>query len=113
MHRSSEGALMIATPTPVPTERRILLDGISWGLYQRLLAEVGQRHIRLTYDQGRLEIMSPLPIHEQVKTIPARLIEAYGEEMHIVVEGFGSTTFAREDLLKGLEPDECNHVQNA
>ena len=100
----------IATPSPAP---RVVLDGISWGLYQQLLSEIGEGHLRLTYDDGRLEIMSPLPVHEPVKKILARLIEAYGEEMDVVVEGFGSTTFDREDLRKGLEPDECYYVQNA
>lgn len=104
--------MTIAIPKP-EAERRVVLDGISWGLYQQMLAEIGDGHTRLTYDQGRLEIMSPGPRHERVKKILARLVEAYGEEMDIAVEGFGSTTFDREDLQKGLEPDECYYVANA
>jgi Uma2 family endonuclease len=104
--------MTIALPKP-EAERRVVLDGISWGLYQQMLAEIGDGHTRLTYDQGRLEIMSPGPRHERVKKILARLVEAYGEELDIAVEGFGSTTFDREDLQKGLEPDECYYVANA
>jgi Uma2 family endonuclease len=104
--------MTIALPEP-EAERRVVLDGISWGLYQQMLAEIGDGHTRLTYDQGRLEIMSPGPRHEHVKKILARLVEAYGEELAIAVEGFGSTTFDREDLQKGLEPDECYYVANA
>ena len=98
---------------PPPSERRITLNGVSWQLYQNMLAEVGSSHIRLTFDQGRLEIMSPLPIHERVKTVLARVIEAYADEMNLPLEGFGSTTFDREDLQKGLEPDECYYIANA
>ncbi len=91
----------------------VVLEGVSWELYERMLAEIGDhQHVRLTYDEGRLEIMSPSNWHEKVKTIIGRLIEAYSDEVGIPAEGHGSTTFKREDLLKGLEPDECYYVQN-
>ena len=96
-----------------PAERRVVLRGVSWALYQQMLAETGDGHTRFTYDEGNLEITSPSPRHEAVKTILARLIEAYADELDVEMEGFGSTTFDREDLQKGLEPDECYYVQNA
>ena len=109
-----------AAPPPPPlsprveVERRIVLEGVSWSLYEQLLREVGDtNHLRLTFDEGRLEIMSPSPLHELVKTIVARLIEAYADATGTTVEGFGSTTFDREDLQKGLEPDECYYIANA
>jgi Uma2 family endonuclease len=104
---------MVSAVAKPPVERRVVLEGISWGLYQQLLTEVEEGHLRFTYDEGRLEIMSPLPVHERVKTILGRLIEAFSDETGILLEGFGSTTFSRKDLLKGLEPDECYYVQNA
>ena len=91
-------------------ERRVVIDPATWSLYQALLAETGDGSVRLTYDSGRLELMSPSPRHEKVKTILARLIEAYADSAQIPIEGFGSTTFDREDLQKGLEPDECYYV---
>ena len=57
--------------------------------------------------------MSPLPIHEQVKKILARLVEAYADEIGVAIEAFGSTTYDREDLQKGVEPDECYYIANA
>ena len=97
----------------IPTECRVTLDGVSWAFYQNMLAEVGESHVRLTFDQGRLEILSLLPIHEQVKKVLTRLIEAHADEMHLTIEGLGSTTFDRGDLQKGLEPDECYYIANA
>lgn len=102
--------MTIASP---PAARRVVIEPVSWRLYQQMLAEVGSGHVRLTFDQGRLEIMSPTPRHELVKKIIGRLVEAYADAMDIAIEGFGSTTFDREDLQKGLEPDECYYVQNA
>lgn len=98
---------------PIAVQRRVTLRGVSWELYQSMLAELAQSHVRLTYDRGRLEIMSPTSIHEQVKTVTARVIEAYADLTDMEIEGFGSTTYDREDLQKGLEPDECYYVQNA
>ncbi|TAE57613.1 MAG: hypothetical protein EAZ25_08605 [Oscillatoriales cyanobacterium] len=38
---------------------------MSWKLYEDLLAELGnQRSARIAYHQGQLEIMVPLPEHE-------------------------------------------------
>ncbi|HEX4796786.1 MAG TPA: Uma2 family endonuclease [Humisphaera sp.] len=78
-----------------------------------MLREIGDGHVRLTFDQGRLEIMSPSGFHEDVKKSIARLLEAYADEAGIVLEGLGSTTYSREDLQKGLEPDECYYIANA
>ena len=93
-----------------PVRRSVVLSGISWKLYQSMLAEIRNGAVRLTYDHGWLEIMTLSPLHEKVKKIVARLIEAYADAEEIDVEGFGSTTFGREELQRGLEPDECYHV---
>jgi len=92
---------------------RVTLQNASWELYQSMLREIGDGHIRLTYDQGRLEIMSPSGFHEDIKKALARLIEAYADAAGIDIQGLGSTTFDRDDLQKGLEPDECYYIANA
>jgi Uma2 family endonuclease len=67
---------------------------------------------RLTYEEGTLEIMSPLPIHERYRRLLGRIVEVTTEEMDVEMASFGSTTWSREDLRKGLESDECYYVQN-
>jgi Uma2 family endonuclease len=57
-------------------------------------------------------IMSPLPIHDKVKKMAARLIELATLEREIPISSFGSTTWKRYDLEKGLEPDECYYIQS-
>ncbi|MGB7158080.1 MAG: Uma2 family endonuclease [Tepidisphaeraceae bacterium] len=101
------------TIAQAPAERRVVLNDVSWNLYQRMRAEIGDAPVKLIFDRGRLEIMSPSNLHEQVKKVIARLIEAYSDMTGTVVEGLGSTTFSREDLQKGLEPDECYYVARA
>ena len=108
---------VVATPPQAPKtadpETRMVLEPVSWALYQQLLRELGDnRGKRLTYDRGRLEIMSPSELHEDVKTIAARLVETYAAVMRIAIQGYGSMTMDREELEKGLEPDECYYVQS-
>jgi Uma2 family endonuclease len=67
----------------------------------------------MTYDNGSLEIMPPLPVNEKWKHRISLMIDLTSIERHIDVEALGSTTFSREDLAKGLEPDECYYVEHA
>lgn len=97
----------------IPPHRQVVLQGVSWGTYQGLIhdleANPGQR---LTYDQGKLEIMVPLPPHEGYKKLIGRLVEAVTEETETEIRSLGSTTWSREDLRKGLEPDQCYYIQH-
>ena len=97
--------------TTVPTDHAVL-HGISWETYERLLTELEDRKLRLTYDRGTLEIISPSPRHEDVRHRLRRLIEALADALAIQIKGGGSTTWRRLDLERGLEPDECYWVAN-
>jgi len=97
-------------PSPM-TENRTLLSGIRWQTYQELLLDLAENSSkRLTYDQGLLEIMTPLPEHETSKRLLGRLVESTTEELGLEIYSLGSTTWSREDLQKGLEPDECYYI---
>jgi Uma2 family endonuclease len=91
---------------------RIVLHGMSWDLYEMLLRDIGDQPIRVTYDNGSMEIMSPLPKHERWKTIIGGFIEILSLELNIPMSRLGSTTFRRRELRKGLEPDECYYIQH-
>jgi len=90
-----------------------VLQGIHWDTYQNLVRDLeSQPGKRLTYDNGILEIMMPLPPHETFKKLLGRFVEVMTEELGIEIRSLGSTTWTRKDLLKGLEPDECYYIQN-
>jgi Uma2 family endonuclease len=96
-----------------PAEQRVIVQPVSWTTYEQLLADLAsQSSTRLTYDRGILEIMSPLPEHEEGNRTIALLVEVLAEEMGIDVRNFGSTTFRREDLARGFEPDSCFYIQH-
>ena len=94
-------------------EQRIVLENITWEVYECLLTAHQDRSVpRFTYDQGRLEIMSPSAEHEELRHLVALCVEVLAEEWSINVRGLGSATFRREDLQRGFEPDACFYVQN-
>jgi Uma2 family endonuclease len=66
----------------------------------------------MTYDNGWLEIMSPLHSHEQYGALLRQLIEAYTEALSIPRHSGGMTTFRRKAKKRGLEPDACYWIQN-
>jgi Uma2 family endonuclease len=102
--------MITSTPARI-TENRTLLTGIRWQTYQDLLLDLAENPSkRLTYDQGLLEIMTPLPEHEASKRLLGRLVESTTEELGLEIYSLGSTTWRREDLQKGLEPDECYYI---
>jgi Uma2 family endonuclease len=96
--------------SPSTTAEHVVLYDVSWEAYERLLEAVGDRRLRHSYDDGTLEIMSPLKRHDRVKKLLARLIEMAAYELDIEIQGIGSTTLRRSERRKGLEPDECYYV---
>src|SRR5690242_16425612 len=103
----------MATVLSTPNQRVMMYD-ISWETYERLLQDFAERSApRLTFDQGTLEIMSPLEEHEESNRTIALLVEVVAEERAIDIRNLGSTTFKRADLAKGFEPDSCFYIQNA
>jgi Uma2 family endonuclease len=102
------------TATLIPSQSSgILLKNISWKTYESLVNELAQQGgIRLTYDRGNLEIMTPSAPHEGSKKILGRFVESVSEELNVEIRSLGSLTCRREDLARGLEPDQCYYIQN-
>ncbi|MBA2410858.1 MAG: Uma2 family endonuclease [Gammaproteobacteria bacterium] len=95
----------------VPAVQKVILYDISWETYERLLAEHGAHAgTRFSYDCGALEIMSPLIIHERINRRLATIFETIAEERGVDFDSVGSSTFRREDLKKGFEPDSCFYI---
>jgi len=91
----------------------VLLHDVSWNTYQALVRELAtQPAKRITYSQGDLEIMVPLPPHEEQKDLIHRIILTVTEELNIYIRSLGQTTWQRPDLEKGLEADSCYYIQN-
>jgi Uma2 family endonuclease len=95
-------------PSPSPRgDERFVMHGVPWKTYALLREALDIPGLRMTYFKGSLELMSPSPEHERIKTMIARLVEMYAADRDAPLYGYGSTTFRRELKERGLEPDEC------
>ena len=97
----------------VPPGQQLLMTDISWQMYEQMLEEFGEkRGARINSSQGVLEIMVPLPEHEDDKTIITNLVEILLEELEIEFRNLASTTFKSESMKQGLEADSCFYIEN-
>lgn len=97
----------------VPPGQRVLLRDVTWQEFETILDELGEhRAARVAYDRGVLEIMAPLPEHEDDKEIIGDLVKVLLEELDIEFRSLGSTTFKNQAMLQGIEPDQCFYIQN-
>jgi Uma2 family endonuclease len=97
----------------VPPGQRVLFRDVAWAEYEAILAELGEhRSTRLAYSKGTLEIVSPLPEHEKAKVVIGDLLKALLDELDMNWESLGSTTFRREEMSIGIEPDDCFYIKN-
>lgn len=92
----------------------VILHGVSWQTFQQLLADRGERcGVLLAYDRGTVELRMPSQEHEGVKTTLTQVVEAVAFARDLHYRSLGSTTFGREDLARGFEPDACFYLDHA
>jgi Uma2 family endonuclease len=97
----------------VQSGQRIQLQNVNWNEFEAILDELGdKRACRIAYSDGVLEIRMPLPKHEVDKELIGDMVKILMEELDIDNECFGSTTFKRQDIAKGIEPDQCFYIRN-
>jgi Uma2 family endonuclease len=92
----------------------LLLSGVDWRTYSRLLWVFAERPgVRLTYDRGELEIMSPRLEHDDDGRFLGVLVLVLAEELGLPLKHGGSTTLRRRLRQRGIEADECFWIANA
>jgi Uma2 family endonuclease len=93
-------------------EQRVILHNVNWLTYEQLLQDLSGQNSRLCFDEGTLEIMTPLPEHERVKHAVELILEFVADEFEMNLYCRGSTTFKRRDVQSGFEADSCFYIQN-
>ena len=85
----------------------VILRGVTWTDYQRLLEVRGDRSApRITYLEGTIQIMSPSREHESIKGLIGCLVEVFCLERGVEFSTYGSWTIEDEKSDRGAEPDE-------
>ena len=111
---STRSAAYVEAIDHLPAGAILVFPRVSWEQYENLLEDLSDRPgIRVSYNEGRLQVMSPSAEHEEYKDFLLRIAQAVAEELEIPLETRGSATWKRRTLRKGVEPDACFYVANA
>jgi Uma2 family endonuclease len=98
----------------LPPDSTLILRALTWDDYEEVLEAVGEnRGLRISYDEGTLQIMTLSPEHEKYSLLIHDLVRLVSLKLHIKLLSFGSATMKRKHKEKGTEPDECFYVQTA
>ena len=93
--------------------QQLLLKDISWKDFEEILEDLGEhRSSRISYSNGVLEIMVPLPEHEKGKEIIGEIVRILLDQLEIDFEPLGSTTFKNKQMNQAVEPDTCFYIKN-
>lgn len=93
---------------PIEPAERIVLHGVSWSQYVAISNALPESAgLRTAFDGDNLELMVTSFGHERYKKLIGRLIETLTLELEIDLCSGGQTTFRRDDIERGLEPDQC------
>ncbi|HLG14547.1 MAG TPA: Uma2 family endonuclease [Blastocatellia bacterium] len=100
--------------THLPPGGRLTLYDVDWEEYEQLFADLGDNcHYRVSYDEGRLEVMSPSSKHEKLKNLVHDMLVILSDELDREVLSYGSTTLKLKARNKGAEGDDCFYIQHA
>lgn len=98
----------------LPEGGTLIFEDVSWEEYERLLDDLGEsRRVRVSYDRGRLEIVTISWPHEMYKDLLQDIARAYADETNSVMESYGSATMKVVEFQQGAEPDTCFYVKSA
>lgn len=94
---------------------RLFLDDVSWDAYQAILDEIEteHRHLRHTYDRGKLEIMTRTLEHEAPKEMLGAMVVVLADELDKPLNLGGELTLMRKGVRRGIEPDQCYWIASA
>jgi Uma2 family endonuclease len=91
---------------------RILLHDISWELYERLRDEEANWGIRMTYDDGELELMSPSQGHGEIESRFPIFVTEVADVLDLKSKLLGTTTWKKAGARKAKEADACFYLAN-
>lgn len=98
----------------LPDDASITFNDVSWDEYEELLEQVGEsRGLRISYDNGNLQIMTISAEHEKYALFINSLIAGIRLRLRLNILSFGSATMRKRKRSKGNEPDACFYVQTA
>src|SRR5216684_696573 len=98
----------------MPADSVLIQHGLGWDDYEELLEAVGEASgLRISFDDGTLQIMTLSQRHEKYSTLIERMVDRLSLFLRVKFLFYGSATMRKREKQKGVEPDACFYVQNA
>ena len=98
----------------MPLGSVLVINDFSWDEYELLIQDLdGRRNPRLSYDCGRLEVVTTSPHHDAYDRLLDAFVREYAETFGIDLQSYGQATWKLKAVGKGGEGDCCYYVQNA
>ncbi len=96
----------------MPPAAVLTFSDVSWDEYDELLRKLDEQpRYRLTYDNGRLEVMTVSSEHEGPANLLPHLILVLAEELDLNYLSRGSTTLRKKKRAVGTDPDDCYYFK--
>jgi Uma2 family endonuclease len=94
-------------PIPPHGDHRTVFRGVGWETYESLSRAQGEGdHVRLAYDGKDLEIMTTSNLHENLKGLAGKFIDAVASWSRIAHVSSGEATLNAVDAKRGLQADQ-------
>ncbi len=98
----------------MPFGSTLVVNDFSWDEYELLIQDLdGRRSPRLSYDCGRLEVVSISPRHDAYDRMVDTFVREFSEALNLDVQAYGQATWKLKSAGKGAESDCCYYIQNA
>src|SRR5258708_31469139 len=96
------GSEFLSSIANLASGKTVVLDDVSWEEFEGILLEMEDSPgYRITYDGGRMEVVSPSGKHKRLKTIVGDTVVILSDEMDQEVLGYGSVTLKLKPKRKG------------
>jgi Uma2 family endonuclease len=96
---------------PAITAKRITLPNVSWEKLEALLANLGDTRLtRITYYQGKLEMLEPPPQHDRVTRLMDSLLQVLADEADDQLLNLGAQLLKQPKIGIAIQPDACYYL---
>jgi len=95
------------------SEQFIVYRDADWAFYQSVLNDDRDFSKKIVFDGETVEMMTKSHEHESMSRFVHLIVVEVALALDVPIHSGGSTTLQREDLEKGLEPDECFWIAHA
>lgn len=114
IHKTSITTIKRATEFALKEQVSVILSDVDWETYDQFVQETMDIIVnpRFYFEKETLLIMPLTAEHEYVNRAIASIVDILAEEFQINSRCLGSSTYQREDIERGFEPDSCFYFEN-